>query len=582
MPRLVALVTWLGLLALTIAACAAPGPTRTQGGSETAPTTDRSKSITVGVTSTVPAFGIVTFGTPAGGWASLTEVHTDGLVTSDAASRNPVGRLAERVPSLADGSITMLPEGPMRVVFNLRHGVTWHDGTPFTASDMVFAYQVGGPDGIPQYLNGALPFVSKIEASDPYTLVITYKAPYFQAAQLGPAMFWPLPQHILGEAYQKFQTSKNPDDVINSPYWTSAYVHLGPFRLTQFDPGNELTFQAYDGYYLGPPRVGTIHVRIFSDDSTLFSNLIAGAVDLAPNLALRDATGPQLKRTWDASGDGVVFPVEGSLRRYEPQQRAGVLIEPTLQDVRVRIALMQALDREAISDAVNGGNPDLAAWAILTHADPLFEAAKDTLRVYSYNRDRARALLQEVGWVPGSDGSVRFAADGRPFRTSIYVSIGQENDAAASASYWRPLGIQVDEHAWTAAETRDNRARALYPGWDSTGGSVINPLGQTAATAENSWTGNRSGFENAGTQRLVEQLKSRIDQSEQMLVMKKINDYYLQELPFIPMYYNAVYIATRKGVRAFTADDVAGFVSDSPLVYAYGTLSRNAYRWDIE
>ena len=91
---------------------------------------------------------------------------SEGLVTSDTNSRAPVGRLAERVPSLSDGSIAILPDGRMRVQFALRKGVTWQDGTPFTADDMLFAYKVGGPDGIPQYLNGAVPFISSLEAPD--------------------------------------------------------------------------------------------------------------------------------------------------------------------------------------------------------------------------------------------------------------------------------------------------------------------------------------------------------------------------------------------------------------------------------
>jgi len=240
----------------------------------------------VGITSTVPAFGIVVFGTPTGGWPSLTEVHSEGLITSDINSRAPVGRLAEQAPTLANGGITLQPDGTMRVVFNLRKNVTWHDGTPFTADDMVFSYKVGGPDGIPQYLNGAVPFMSSVEAQDPHTLIITYKAAYFLGGLLGPAMFWPLPQHLLGDAYQRFLATKNPDEVINSPYWTAGYVHLGPFRLTQFDPGNELVFQAYDGYFLGPPRIGTVRVRIFNDENTLFANLVSGTVDLSPDLAL--------------------------------------------------------------------------------------------------------------------------------------------------------------------------------------------------------------------------------------------------------------------------------------------------------
>jgi len=509
-------------------------------------------------------------------------MHTEGLVTSDTGSRAPVGRLADRAPSLANGDITMLPDGRMRVVFNLRKGVTWHDGTPFTAEDMVFAYQVVGPDGIPQFMNAAVPFMSSVEAPDPYTLVVTYKAPYFQGALLGPFMFWPLPKHLLGEAYQRFLTSKDPDDIINSTYWTSGYVHLGAFRLTQFDPGNELIFQAYDGYFLGPPRVGTIRVRIFGDDTTLFSNLIAGAVDLSPDLALRDRAGPQLKQMWGASGDGTVFTVEGALRRYDPQRRPGVMLEPTMADPRVRAAMLLALDRAVISEGVNGGNPQMAASSILAPSDPLYEATKDSLRAYDYNPDRARALLQDVGWVAGPDGSLRHSTDGRLFRTAIYVSVGNENDGAASASYWRQLGMQVDEHTWTTAETRDNRARAQYPGWDGTGGSVVTMMGQVAASPETNWTGNRGGFEDPRAQQLIQVYKGSVDLSDQLQAMRRVNDYFVAELPALPLYFIAIYVGAKKGVRAFTQEDVAGFVQDNPLVYAYGTLSRNAYLWDLQ
>ena len=63
--------------------------------------------------------------------------------------------------------------------------------------------------------------------------------------------------------------------------------------------------------------------------------------------------------------------------------------------------------------------------------------------------------------------------------------------------------------------------------------------------------------------------------------MRRVNDYFVAELPTLPLYFIAIYVAARKGVRAFTAEDVAGFVQDNPLVYGYGTLSRNAYLWDV-
>jgi len=524
----------------------------------------------------------VATGTPTGGWMALTEMHTDGLVTSDTGSRNPVGRLAETVPSLENGGITMLPDGRMKVVFNLRQGVTWHDGSPFTADDMVFSYEIGGPNGIPTPLNGAVPYMSSVEAVDAHTLAVYYRGPFFQGAVLGPQMFWPFPQHLLSEPYQRFLATKNLEELLSGPYWSSGYVNLGPFRLMQFDQGSELTFEAYEGYFLGRPRVNTIHVRIFGNDNTLYSNIIAGAVDIIPDLALPGETGAQLKRMWDASGEGNTYVIEGAWRRYDPQYRPEIQIESTVLDRRVRTALYQALDRVAISDAANGGSPQLAASSLLASSDPLYEAARDDLRTFEYDPTKARTLLQDAGWVFGPDGSLRFGTDGRAFRTAIWTAVGNERDIGASAAYWRQLGIEVDEHIWSAAETRDARVRALYPGFDGTGGGVINLMFQRAAAAENNWVGNRTGYENPRAQQLVQALRSSVPLSEQLQAMRNISDFFVADLPVLPMYFLATYLFARKGVRAMTPDDVAGGVSDNPTLYAYGTFSRNAYLWDLD
>jgi hypothetical protein len=71
----------LVILALIATGCAAPAPPLDRGPSDGTRSTDRAKSITVGITSAAPATSIAAFGTPAGGWSSLTEVHSEGLVT---------------------------------------------------------------------------------------------------------------------------------------------------------------------------------------------------------------------------------------------------------------------------------------------------------------------------------------------------------------------------------------------------------------------------------------------------------------------------------------------------------------------
>jgi peptide/nickel transport system substrate-binding protein len=570
----------LGLLVLLVTACAGPSPAGTQLAPEAVTQAPR-KSLTIGITSTVPAMSLaVATGTPTGGWMAMTELHTDGLVTSDANSRTPVGRLAEAVPTLENGGITLLPDGQMKVVFRLRQNVTWQDGAPFTAADLVFSYQIGGPGGIPTPLNGAVPYMSAVEAVDAHTLAVSYKSPFFQGAVLGPQMFWPFPEHLLREPYQKFEADKNLPELLGAPYWTSAYVSAGPFRLTQFDPGGNLTFEAYDGYYLGRPKISTVYVRAFADVNALFSNIIAGAVDIIPDLALQGETGAQLKRMWDASGDGNAYVIEGAWRRYDPQYRPEFQREPTVFDRRVRMALYQALDRAEISDGANGGSPELASNSLLAKSDPLHEATRDVLTAFPFNPTRSRALLEEAGWGYGPDGSLRFGSDGRAFKTALYTGLGNQRDVAASAFYWRQLGIEVEEHIWSAAETRDAAARAQYPGFDGTGGGILNLLFQRAATAQNNWVGNRTGYESAEGQQLVQALRGSVAISDQLVAMRKISDFFVADLPVLPIYYIATYLFARKEVRALTPGDVAGGVSDNPTLYAYGTFSRNAYLWE--
>jgi ABC-type transport system substrate-binding protein len=210
--------------------------------------------LNVAVTGGVQAMSIAGSSSPTGGFFPFSEIHSDGLITADVTTHKAVGRLAEKLPSVDDGSVSMLPDGKMRVAFPLRKGVTWHDGAPFTARDMVFAFAMGGPDGFPTALNTAAEHIASVEAPDDYTFVVNYKQPYYLATTLGPNMLWPLPQHILNDTFERYMASRVADEVLQHPYWTTGYVHLGAFRLTQFDPGQDLPSKHTIGTSSGGPR----------------------------------------------------------------------------------------------------------------------------------------------------------------------------------------------------------------------------------------------------------------------------------------------------------------------------------------
>jgi peptide/nickel transport system substrate-binding protein len=561
------LLTAFGIVA---AGCAAPSaPAGAPGALERSSPPAAPKALTIGIWSSVPALGLLVNTSPVGGGYRIGEIHSDGLITADTGVRRPVGRLAEQVPTLENGGVSLLPDGRMRVAFAVRKGVTWHDGRPFTAQDLVFSYQFAGPDGVPNPLNDTHRMMSSVEATDDHSFVVYYKGPYYLGAALGTPEFWPLPRHILEALLERYLTTKNAEEILQHPYWTSEYIHLGPFRLARFDPGEGMSYEAYDRYFLGRPKIDTIRVRIFGDENTLITNLLAGTADIAPEFAVRADAGAQLKKVWT---DGVVHVKGSQLLNLPAQMRPHVQTEPAFFDPRVRRAFVHALDREAISEGANGGNPQLAAWTLVSESDPMHGVIKDGLRQFNYDVDRARALLAEAGWTAAPGGGFRHSSDGRPLRTHMWAA---EKGASAVAAYWRDFGVQVDELLFSPTQVGDREFRANFPGWDWTGADVMETTALPAASAENRWVGSRSGYDDPTARRLVAAFETSIAERDQAQAMRAFHDFYTAELPTLPLFHIAIYIGARKNVKAF--EDIAGGGSWDP----YGSHYRNSHLWDL-
>ena len=576
----------LGALVLIVAltACASPAPIAKEetGSPASGEVPRRGGTITLAVRGSIPTMapmGVAT--TTGGGWAGASEIHSAALISSDYDSRTPVGRLAERVPALADGSLSLLPDGRMRAVYPLRHGVTWHDGTPFTAEDLVFSYRFLSDPGIPNFQLDSIPMMVAAEAPDPYTFVITFKGPYNRFDQLGLRAFWPYPRHLLEGPYERYLATKNAEEVTNLRYWTSEYVHLGPFRLVTFDPGDTVVLQAYDAYFLGRPRADTIRVRILGDANALLANMFTGAVDLVMESTLDTQGADDLQERWAATGEGSVHRRKSSIRHLTPQFRPAIQTQPANLDVRVRAAMYHALDREALAEAVVGDR-SYAAWEIMVEGELLHDATKDGLRRYAYDPARALELLRNAGWTQGSDGMIRSATDGRPFSNSIAATAGgTAREATAMVDFWRRIGVDAELITIPDALVRNAEARATYPAWENSstgpGDQLLDRLQGPAASADNRWSGNRGGYEDPEAQRLLEAYSRSLSLPEQFAAMKAVSDFVTETLPFMPMYFNTLDVAVRKGVKAL--DDHRG---GDGATRPYGTYSRNAHLWELQ
>lgn len=565
-------------LLFAIAGCATPGPPTPSG--ERLQQAGRSKVLNVAITTDIGAMGVMSQGTTTGGWGTVGELHSMGLITTDVSSMAYVGRLAERVPSVEDGSMSILPDGQMRVVYTLRRGVTWHDGAPFTAHDLAFTYRILSDPYIATSFTDIVRLMASVEATDDHTAVVTFRNPYYLGNALVTRRFWPQPRHILEPAHERYLASSNADDMINLPYWTSEYVNLGPFRLAAYRPGESLELRAYDGYFLGRPKIDVVNVRTHADDNATLAGLLAGAIDLFPDGALSQELAEQLRERWERSGGGTVWSRPGGIRTLYPQRRPHVQREPAILDVRVRGALYQAIDRDSLAN--ERGAKEQGAWSLLPSADRLYEATKDGFRRFPHDPERAKAILRDVGWTPGPDGIFRSNADGHKFQTQVSNTAGGNDwETPVYSDFWRRIGLEVEEITIPAALQQNREFRALYPGWEASSGvqgdDVLNRLKGPAASAENRWAGNRGGYENPAADALLTRYYASITDRDQLASMRAINDFFLDTLPFLPMYFSTDHVGRRKGVIAY--DDVTGALSGGNKT---GTYARNAHLWDIQ
>lgn len=283
--------------------------------------------------------------------------------------------------------------------FTLHEGVTFSDGSPFTADDVVAS--IGRvQDDWTLSLKSKMDVVRKAEATSDTEVAVTLEHPsnswLFDMGTSVGAMF--------------------PDDL--SADLATETVGTGPYTVEEVAPGDRITLAARDDYWGEAPAVQDVTVRYFADANAQANAVRAGDIDMAYNLQAPDLLAG-LERDED-------------LQVVDGTSTGEVLLalnntEPPFDDLRVRRAVMHAIDRKAVLDTAWAGHGELIG-SMVPPTDPYYQDLTDA---YPYDPERAKELLAEAG---AEDLSITFDVPTRPYAEAVaQVVVSQLKDVGIDA-----------------------------------------------------------------------------------------------------------------------------------------------------
>jgi peptide/nickel transport system substrate-binding protein len=567
-----------------LAACAPAAAPPASGGA--APATQAQpaskKVLNVALSSFLEGFSIASGSSTGGGRFSYIELHSQALFTSDKTTGRPIPRLLAEQPSIDNGGLKLTDAGGMIATYKLRPNLKWADGAPLTTRDLMFTYKVQRNPTTPVFDSGPMKLMDSASAPDDSTFVVNWSQPYYLADAIGLRAFWPLPAHLLEQDYTTLvEEQKDPTAWFAKPYWTSEYVHVGPYKLVDYVPQVHAVFEAVDDYFLGRPKIDRVVMRQFNDKNTVLANILAGSIDLLSDGVLDPDQALEVQRRGEL---GKIYFSTGTTRFISFQfDSATPSFRPAVLDKRVRQGLYSAIDRATYAETAAGGIPNTAAFALLPPDNPLYSFVKDGWKDrYPYDVNRASAILADAGWHKGADGLLANAA-GDHLKFELRTTVDMERWLPIVGDMWRQAGVDLDLYVVPAPLVGDREFRQAFPGGEITArgsqDSILTRLELSESpTAANRYSGNNRGhWSNEQYEQLVRAYRANLREEGRGQAIKQIQDLLLDEMPFLLMNYDVSNVFARKGVAAYQ-DDFAGG-SESGRIY--GTFGRNAHEWDI-
>jgi peptide/nickel transport system substrate-binding protein len=450
----------------------------------------------------------------------------NGVLTGDTASSRVIGMFnksvvtshpvtTEPIPELAE-SWDISDDG-LEYTFNLREDVTWHDGEQFTADDVVFTYELHMHEdtGSPRFTELSTR-IDTVEAVDDYTVQYTLSQPASPFLQQS-MVYYIVPEHILADV--------EPAELASHDYsigTEGVTIGTGPFVFQEWVSDDHVILSAYDDYYRGRPNIDTWIRRIVPDQTVLAQQIGTGEVDYGAvqesdyeNLDAQDSVDVTLYDTFSFTYYAYQLDEERLTLFQEPE---------------VRQALLYALDREGLIQAIRFGIGEVAVGTMPTLS---WAYNPDGIeRHYDYDPDRAREMLEEAGWVEGGDG-IR-ERDGERFSFEIHTNAGneiREQYVTVMQEQWREIGVECTPQTeeWNAflerLDAQDFDIALLGFSWG------VEPHQETMWHTDGGF--NDNNYSNPEVDDLLDQGLATTDQDERIEIYTEMQNILMEDLPTV-------------------------------------------------
>ena len=434
---------------------------------------------------------------------SLTEPWYDGAI---------VNRLAETWSANDDLSV---------YTFNLRQGVTFHDGSDLTSADVKWTYDRIADETTASPLLGEIDYISNITAPDASTVVFTLKGSNVN-----------LPRDVAD-----YHARIVPNGITQKTLTESSTdFGSGPYTLGDHNPAERTVMNKYDSYWVeGKPFYDRIIMYYMPEEATRLEAIKSGAVDVINTFSLAQVEGLNERDSITVTGTE-----SATIRNLVMDTREGSIFS----DKNARKGLQYAIDRDFVRKAVTYGFGANANDHPIGTLDPMYWAEQP---IINQDNELSRSYLEAAGY--NDSNPLSFELDASDFSQMLELALAVEQSVEATDL---PIEIEVAKHEestfWEAIWMMPGGTPAVTSAWNG------RPAAQAVSVAlksGGSW--NESYFSNARMDELMELASTEIDFDTRKGYWKEVQEILIEEVPSAYLLYVPVLTAHRTHVQGVQA-----------------------------